>query len=276
MSYSTIMVHMDLASPNDAVLHVVSSLADRFAANVIGIAASQPMSILYDEGYVPADVIQADLVDLAKANAEAEALFRSALHRHGAGLAWRSATATMPLADYVVREARAADLIVTGPDIGFSTGNASRSVVVSDLVLHAGRPVLIVPPNGDEPDLGNVAVAWKDTREARRAVADALPLLKLAGRVSLVEIADADEVAAARARLADVANWLRQHGITADVFARTSDGNTATQLRDFALDQGAGVMVTGAYGHGRLREWVFGGVTRDLLAHPALHSLLSH
>ena len=274
MTSSSIMVHMDVGTPNDAVPRVAAGLAGRFGANVVGIAAAQPVGDT--DCYATADITEADRAEVARRTAEAEGQFRSALRGRCPQATWRSVNAAMSLAEYVAKEARAVDLVVTGPDTGFSTINSSRSVVVSDLVLQAGRPVLLVAPDADELDLRRVVVVWKDTREARRAIADALPLLALAGRVLLVEVVEAVELPAARAGLSDVAGWLGRHGVASDVTALASTGDDAAQLRAFAREHEASVVVAGAYGHGRLREWAFGGVTRHLLARPDRCALLSH
>jgi nucleotide-binding universal stress UspA family protein len=119
-------------------------------------------------------------------------------------------------------------------------------------------------------------VGWKDTRESRRATLDALPFLKRAAHVTVVEIAGEDNLPAARSHLRDVIAWLRCHGVEAEPIAAPSSGNDATQLIAIARDQGATITVAGAYGHSRLREWALGGVTRDLLLSPDRCSLLSH
>ena len=189
---------------------------------------------------------------------------------------WRSMIQDLPLSDYVAREASTADLIVTRPEVGWFTPNSSHCLMTGDLVLKAGRPVLIASETAGEPDLDNVVVAWKDTREARRTVTDALPLLGQAGRVCVVEIARADKVADAQGRLAGLTEWLHHHGVASESLAITATGDDAAQLRAIAQDRRAGVIVAGAYGHDRLREWVFGGVTRDLLLHPHHCSFVSH
>ena len=276
MSYSTLMVHLDVGSDNDGVLRVASALAKRFRAHVIGIAACQPMQMLYSDAYVAGAVIEDNLAEMVRETTTAETSFRTALQGNAAGLEWRSVTQFVELAGYVVQEARAADLVITGPDQGWSALDTSRRVVVSNVVLRVGRPVMVVPPEMEAPDLDIVIVAWKDTREARRAIADALPLLKKASQVFVVEIAAADDSPAAQRRLHDVAAWLGRHGVVSDTLAAASSGDDVMQLHAIAHDKRAGVIVAGAYGHNRLREWVLGGVTRDLLAHPRCCSLLSH
>ena len=276
MRYATVMVHLDVGTDNGAVLRVTASLSTRFRARIIGIAACQPMQVIASDGYMGGDMIGMDLAQIAKETAEAEANFRTGLENQDVKVEWRSVVAHEALADYLVREARAADLLVTGPDLGWTAFDSSRRVVVSNLVLNAGRPILIVPAASDGLDLGVVVVAWKETREARRAIADAIPLLTVADRVVVVEIVPADEIVAARQRLDDVALWLDRHGIASESFAAVAIGDDAAQLHAIVKDKGAGVLVAGAYGHSRLRERILGGVTRDLLAQPPCCAFVSH
>jgi nucleotide-binding universal stress UspA family protein len=109
-------------------------------------------------------------------------------------------------------------------------------------------------------------------------VQDAVPLFRLAERVIVVEIVAADDLADARTRTQDVASWLASHGIAASARAVAATTGDAAQLRNIAsdLELDAGLLVGGAYGHTRLREWVLGGVTRDFLLRPSRCSFVSH
>src|ERR1700722_8444083 len=131
--------------------------------------------------------------------------------------------------------------------------------------MQVARPVLVVPAAADELKLEQAVIGWKDTRETQRAVFDALPLLKKSTHVTVVEICAEDETAAARTRVEDVVGWLKWHGVVAESHASPSTGDDASLLNAIAREQGANIIVAGAYGHSRLREWVLGGVTRDIL-----------
>lgn len=141
-----------------------------------------------------------------------------------------------------------------------------------------GRPVLIVPPVPARPPHGTAAVvAWKDCREAQRAVSSALPLLKASALTHVIEICAAEGMDAARIRTTDVAAFLGQHGIVARAQVLQDDGGgRSSQILKYADDHQAGLMVAGGYGHARLREWVLGGVTHGLLATAPVCLLLSH
>lgn len=178
--------------------------------------------------------------------------------------------------EYVAAQSRAADLIITAPNTGGSILSPSTSLNLGDLVMRAGRPVLVVPGGVAHLDLSSVMVASSDTRESRRAIRDALPFLRKAGRVTVVEVAPEEELDGVRSRLEDVVEWLKRNQVFAEMRALGSDGDDAKRLATAAEDLGASLLVAGAYGHSRLREWALGGVTRNLLLHPAMCSLVSH
>ena len=276
MTYKTIMVHLQLRQSNAGVLKIAADLAERFHAGVTGIAVCQPMQIMQGDVYVSGDLIEQDREEVEKEIKDAEATFRVALGLCAGPVEWRSAITLAALPGTLANEARSADLIITGIERDPALFDGSRHVDVGDLAMQAGRPVIIVPAKTERLNLERVVVGWKDTREARRAIADAVPLLIRAGHVSLIEIAAKDDLAAARDRLDDVAAWLARHGVVAEPTASESDGDDASLLAAIARDRKADLVVAGAYGHSRLREWAFGGVTRKFLLHADQCLLVSH
>jgi nucleotide-binding universal stress UspA family protein len=117
-------------------------------------------------------------------------------------------------------------------------------------------------------------VAWTDTRECRRAISDALPMLRAADRVVIAEVA-IDPIDA-RAPIDDAAAWLARHGVDADKVVARMKGTSIDTLAALADEVEADLVVAGAYGHSRIHEWAFGGVTRDLLLRDRRCTLLSH
>jgi nucleotide-binding universal stress UspA family protein len=276
MTYATIMVGLALEQPNEARLQVAGELAERFEAAIIGIAAAQFAPPLYfADGAQAQKLIDQGEASVRKRLAELEAQFRAATGNRGGHVEWRSAL-DFP-ARYILQEARSADLIVGG---GTSPAFSDAFSLASpkDLVMQAGRPVLVVPDTVKGLDLRSVLVAWKDTPEARRAVVDALPMLRKAKEVTVVEIPESDDSRpAVMARVTDVVAWLARHGIVAT--ARVSEANNKAagdQLGEVAGDVGAGLIVAGAYGHSRFRELILGGVTQYLVTQTARCVLLSH
>lgn len=275
MTYAALMVHMQLGESNAAVLAVAGDLALQFDATLIGVALCQPMPIGYENGYWSGQAVEQCRLELERETQAAEAEFRDALQNHAAKLSWRSAITMSPLADILAREARSADLLLTGVVKPASMMDTSRQVNLGDLVMQAGRPLLVVP---GPAVLGfdTAVIGWKDTREARRAVADALPLLRRTAQVLVVEIAAEDECGEAQTRVDDVAAWLERHGVQAEALARPGPKGNEDGLQDIADQYRADFIVAGAYGHSRLREWALGGMTRRLITHPGRCSVLSH
>lgn len=278
MTPMTLMVRLGPSDSNDAVLRFATDLATRLeATQLIGIAARQPVPIYVTPyTYVPQDLLGRDYLQMERELEAARDHFLAVLQGKVAKLQWRSTVTYGPLADYIAGQMRAADLLITPPQERSSMLDTTRQVDVADLVLKAGRPVLVVGAGIERLDLRSVVVGWKDTREARRTIEDALPLLKRANRVTVVEMAASADLSEARIRTGDVAGWLARHGIAASARADPSLGNDAAQLSDIAHELDAGMLVGGAYGHARLREWVLGGVTRDLLLRPPRCALVAH
>jgi nucleotide-binding universal stress UspA family protein len=136
-----------------------------------------------------------------------------------------------------------------------------------------GRPILIVPHGVERLLATSVVVAWKNTPQSRRAISDAMPFLTLAEQVQVVQVAgDGD-----RTDLDDVVAYLGLHGVKAvGVLKVPNAGGTAETLLDAAEGFKADLIVGGAFGYSRLREWFFGGVTRNLLDHSPVCCLMSH
>jgi len=265
------MVNLELGRSNKKLLTLAGDLAEQFDASVVGIAACQLMQSIYSDGYV-----SGELVDVAQGKArndmqEAAAQFRLLIEKRLGSVDWRSCIAFDGPAAYVARQARCADLIITG--VSASTG---LGVDIGDLIMESGRPVLLIPATVKKLNFEHVVVAWKDTREARRAVAAALPLLKIASRVSIIEMAGPEDTDAARDRVQDVAHWLSRHGTHAEASVGAASGDETQAFGDITKAQGADLIVAGAYGHSRLREWVLGGFTRHLLNESGVCSLVLH
>jgi nucleotide-binding universal stress UspA family protein len=275
MTYKTIMVHLNPGHSNAGVLQTAGDLAQRFEAAVIGIVARQPTPMIYPPEYQIGDFFQIDRDEIDRELQEAESAFRSALQGRVAVLEWRSSVILESVADFVAREARSADLIVTCACAPNQLG-AKEARGVGSLVMQAGRPIFLVSKGAHRLATDNIILAWKDTREARRAATDALPFLKMAKQVSIVEVAADADRSDATLRLANIANWLTRHGVISEGFVVPSKGEDAGALSAFAHKQKADLLVAGAYGHSRLREWALGGVTRDLLTQARFSTLLSH
>jgi nucleotide-binding universal stress UspA family protein len=263
MDYKTVMVGLVLDRSNDACLRVAGDIAERFGARIIGVAASDLRPPMYfADGDFAQKLLDEEAAAIERRLSELEAEFRASVERRASAVEWRSAR-SLPV-PYMLQQARAADILVIGarPE---TLVDPSAAPDPSDLVMQAGRPLIVVPSTVEWLDLRSVLVAWKDVREARRAVFDALPILAAAKEVTVTEVPEQDgRRAEALAHVADVAAWLRSHGITANTVVPEKAGGVTGQVENIAAHVGAGAVIAGAYGHSRLREWVLSGVTRHL------------
>ncbi|WUR10998.1 universal stress protein [[Empedobacter] haloabium] len=175
-------------------------------------------------------------------------------------------------------ESRYADLLV----LSSGTPPEARGHLAADLpdylALHGTRPVLVVPPDYGSDTVGRtVVVGWDAGPEATRAVTAALPLLRRAHNV-IVALVNADPLTGGHGPQpgADVATWLGRHGVPVEVVREHAGDGAATALLGIARDTGADLIVAGAYGHNRIREWFIGGATRELLDAASVPLLLAH
>jgi nucleotide-binding universal stress UspA family protein len=166
------------------------------------------------------------------------------------------------------------DLVIVGPD---RTGDFYRSLDPGSVIVHAGRPVLLVPTGVDALQGRRIVIGWKDTREARRAVRDALPLLRRAEDVLAVHIGEKGGQVGGGSNVEDAAEYLARHEIRIRSRIETQSNNSiASELIRSAKEEAADLIVVGGYGHSRLGEFIFGGVTRELVTTSPICCLFSH
>jgi nucleotide-binding universal stress UspA family protein len=265
MTYSTVMVGLSVDQPNQARLEIAAQLAERFGTRIIGVSAAEFSPPLYfTSGEQAEKLVDESRAAIKNSVAGLEDEFRAAMEGRVTEVEWRCAE-DFP-ARYIIQEARAADIVVVGEGSRSTIGDSFVQINPGDLVMQASRPLLVVPDTCCWLDLRSAVIAWKDTAEARRAAADALPMLRKATDVTVVEIIEGPASrTAALSRVKDVVTWLSRHGVSAAGRVSDACGETGLQLETIASELGAGVVVAGAYGHSRLREWILGGVTQRLI-----------
>jgi nucleotide-binding universal stress UspA family protein len=275
MSLAAIMVHVDFDEPAEDRIAVAAGLAQRFNALLIGVAGWP----LRKWGAPEHSAVEFPPVEEARQEKIAEQLehlgekFRRAAGANPRGVEWRSST-HFP-SEAIAREARAADLVVIGCEA--LPGDVYHTFDPGAVILAAGRPVLVAPRGIRRLQAARVLIAWKETREARRAVGDALPFLKEAQSVAIAALCPQGVEADARAQIADVAAHLARHQVAVSqqivTAATEAEGDILLRL---AEEQDADLIVAGAYGRSRLSEWIFGGVTRQLLVASEVPCLFSN
>jgi nucleotide-binding universal stress UspA family protein len=253
------------------------SVAAAFDAHLAGLAFRyDPIVPVSGAGYVPAEVIEVQERDNAAATKSAIDRFIAASAR--AGVAAEPLTLSASFAgvgDQFGRVARRFDLSIVGQ--AEPATSAVEEIIAEAALVASGRPVIVVPYIQKTPlKLDRVMLCWDGSRAATRAIADAMPLLKRAGRVEVVIVAHErgkeDEIEGA-----DMAEHLARHGLNVEV-KRTVASNidVADVILSHAADAGSDFIVMGGYGHSRLREFVLGGVTRSIFRTMTVPVLMSH
>ncbi|MDO9587288.1 MAG: universal stress protein [Brevundimonas sp.] len=276
MTYASLLVAVEVGEESDSRVELACDLAIAFDALLIGLSAGAITSPLYDP--IAGGAMLGELLtlyrDMAEADVERARLrFTELTTDRALETEWRGGVGDP--AEFVSRAARAADLVILGGRNPRAPGHAPD---VADVLMGCGRPVLVTPPTRERSPVGNPAlVAWKDCREARRALAGALPLLQRASSVTLFSVCTPEENEHADGEIAEVVRYLARHEIHAEpVIALAGEQPTGRQILDEAMAREAGLIVAGAYGHSRLREWALGGVTRSLIADGTVCLALAH
>lgn len=277
MAYKSIVVHIDDSLTSEQRIGIAVRMARRFESR---------LTAMYSLGTKKAevDITELPLDDIATRITEREARERveSMLRRTAAASALANVEIRVLRGDPVdaaIAEMRCADLSVIGqPDIeNDKTGFGRR--LMENAVLANGGPVLLIPYAGLIAGLGeNVIVAWDGGREAARAVRDALPIIGSATRTTVLSLGNRSGPSEAAARSqALLATYLAAHGIRAELKSMPCTTDSAAELLlSQVADLDADLVVMGAYGHARVRELLFGGVTRTMFESMTVPVLMSN
>lgn len=272
----TVLVHVDDGPNARTRVEAALALAEQTQARLIGVAAAQPAIPVYApfaEGLITVqpEVLKAAEAQINRTVRDAKAVFDDVVGANP-NTEWRTSAHRRP-EEFLNEQARAADLLVVGRRGTADSLDPILGVEPADIIMGAGRPVLVAPPQIRRVGVKRVLVAWKDARESRRAVADAMPLMKLATDVFVASVGPE----AVEASASDVAAALSRAGVNARMLVedigRQAPGEALVEI---ARRAGVDLIVSGAFGHSRMREWVFGGVTRHLLERAPICCLFSH
>jgi nucleotide-binding universal stress UspA family protein len=276
----TIVVHVDGSPQQESRLRAAALLANEHGAHLVGSAVTGTSWRAYAilAGSMGAQMIEDDFEDMRHAARMRLDEFMAQAGRLGVEsfegrLIEDEATYALLL------QSRYADLIVVSQDCESDVVPPTQVRSLPEhLALRGARPVLVVPDNyHGQPLSGSVVVGWDGSMQAIRAIGAALPLLKRAGSVKLALVNPEDLVELHGDEPgADMALYLARHDIAVEVVVERTSAEAGEALLTLARDTGAGLIVAGAYGHSRVREWALGGVTRDLLDCASIPVLLAH
>lgn len=280
MAYKTVLVHFNELDRAEAVLQAGIGIARAHQAHLIGLYVVPRIQYFYAaaEVQIATEIFEAEEKFYKEQGAAIKAIFEREVP-NDLPSEWRLVEGTGPVTvGIALKHAVCADIVVTG-QINPERGLEGDVVAPERLVMESGRPVLVVPYAGQftlPPK--TVMVAWNATREAARAAFDALPLLKSAKAVKLLWINPPDDEKMSRAMAGtELASALSRQGVKVEAMRSVGkDIGIGDELLSRAADHGADMIVMGAYGHSRLREYVFGGATQHMLQHMTVPVLLSH
>jgi nucleotide-binding universal stress UspA family protein len=278
----TILVHVDGGPCQESRLRAAALLARAHSAHLVGSAATGLSMASYAvlNGAMAMPVSNREFQELREAVTVVLDDFVAQAERlgiHGA----EPRMVEDADRDGLLLQARYADLVVVSQDLSRDQGRGRATTergLPQYLALHGARPVLVVPDTyHGEPIPGDALVGWDGSMPAQRAINAALPLLAQAGTVHLA-LVNPDLQAGLHGIEpgADMAHYLARHGLKVDVAIAHTRATEGEALMDMARDCHAGLMVTGAFGHSRYREWILGGVTRDVLDHAPAPLLIAH
>jgi nucleotide-binding universal stress UspA family protein len=280
MSYKTILVSLNEVGRSAELIAAASSLARSLGAHVSGLYVVPAVQVYPSVGFEAAPQVFEGNRTFFKDNAlRIKKAFEEAMSAEGLPHDFHQIDARTPvIADEVIANGRSADIIIvsaTNPD---EITGVERDFV-EQVVMSAGRPVIVLPNKGDAKlSIKDIVIGWDGGREASRAAFDAVPLMRMADKVRIVRV-DPQKDPSLRGSVAgaDLAEALARHGIKAEAQGYPTDGMDEGQaLMRCAEDCGAGLIVMGAYGHSRLAEFIFGGATRFVLTRMTRPVLMSH
>ena len=268
----SILLHLDARPGSASRLAVAHALGDRHGAQVTALFGVRANPAQASFAYSAGAALHAAAERAAPNEGERERLKALAAAREPECL-WCEVVGDS-IAHAFVAEAAYADLLVLGAPTGGDDGGPPPGFVEA-VVLQSAAPALVVPHPLRRETVGERAfVAWNGSVQAARALKAALPLLQRAAEVHVASWS-ARMPAAPFSRL-DVGRWLRRHGVEAHVSAHAPVAHVENALRAEVERLGCDLVVMGCYGHSRIREQMFGGVTRSLLAQPTAPIFMAH
>ena len=278
MPIKDIVVHIDESKNCEARISTAVDLVGNTNAHLTGVYVKPSIYLpAYVAAQVGPEVMEVHRKMAAETASKAEVVFEKSVKAAGIKAEWRLVEGAID--EIVTLHARYADIAIIGQTDPDGVTAADSLDVPGHVVLYSGRPVIIVPFIGKFRKIAkNVLIAWNGSREAARAVNDALPLLKMAKSVTVLAL-NPQKSSGQHGDLpgADISLHLARHGVKAEAAQTFADDIEAgDMLLSRAADIGADLIVMGGYGRSRLRELVMGGVSRHILKHMTVPVFMAH
>jgi nucleotide-binding universal stress UspA family protein len=281
LMFKDLIVHLDGGEEDEVRIAHAEAIASRCEAHLTGLFVNPLPEYAYvlaiQSGFAPAGLI-ADLdTNVRRGGGIAVARLKERWTRIGVPNEMRCLEAGVSvLPSLCASEARWADLYVATSPYRYGAAPGWESLVES-VLFESGRGVYLIPPQCKvRQAIRSVLVAWRGTRESARAIAEALPLLQ-ASTVTRIVMVNSSEPNDRNVRGSDIAAHLDRHGIKVELTSLEAGEETvAGTLLNEAHRMSADLIVMGGYGHSRLREWILGGTTREMIEGSDIPILMAH
>ena len=281
--FKDIMVHLDGSAEDESRLSFAEGLAQPFEGHITGVFTN----LLPDSAWLGATDASGTVVQVLiemedRARAEGDRIFAhlaERLPRLAAVTELRRLEAGVyQIEQDVTALVRSSDVFIMTRPLGPET-NGRWADMLEAVLFDSGRAVIVVPPGYKKTGpIRKLLLAWQDSREAARAVSEALPLIHKADMTRIVIIEDEKKrMAAHEAPAGDIARHLHRHGAAVEIMPVDLPGRPVSErILKAAHEWAPDLIVMGGYGHSRFREWILGGTTRDMLMHSDIPLLIAH
>lgn len=279
MNYKTILVCLTNPSNAERLSRVAVNIARKFNSHLIGLHTMQSLDVYpgitvsissqFEEEFTKSQIRDSEAIEaIFKRHADCEEFVSE----------WRCVEAqSISAADRIVEHARCVDLIIM-PQPDVEHDRADQSTIQKHVIENSGRPVLVIPNYGEFDEIGeNILVGWSATKEATRSIHDAIPFMQTAKNTNVLWISKINSQETYLAQSAnEIATALDRNGVKVNVIHRVnSDIPIGDEILNEAADSGADLIVSGAYGHSRIYDFMVGATTPHLMKHMTAPVLFS-
>ncbi|NND83438.1 MAG: universal stress protein [Gammaproteobacteria bacterium] len=274
--YKEIVVCVNEAEGRDNAITAAAAFANQHNAHLLGVYCSlgEDSPLVPAMGVVSADLIMEAMKQYKERRTASKQRFKEITSEVGCSADWLDDDSV----DAPIRAAAYADLIITNQAAKDKARGVSNMSLINRLILESGKPVILTPTGWNQTGFGaRIALGWDESREAVRAVADALPLLQQAEQVDVISInyeGDDDIV-----DISEISTYLAQRNVANSFHLQVTSSRLDSPekvLSNYCDEHDIDLLVIGAYGHTRLREIVLGGVTRHMIRRSKVPLLLTH
>jgi len=278
VSYKTILLYIDSPESASKLVSAAAKVAERSEGHLIGMYVTPPVPVYGAGGYTAPVSLDTYHIEYHEEQAEkARHTFEEITSNRAFVTEWRTVDAVTSVTQKIADQTREVDVLMLATDVT-QEGSGLSEDHISKIISSTHRPVLILPIDQELESIGTrVLVGWDGGDESSRAVFDSLPMLKHADHVNILRInPTGDERHHTLGTSSEIVNTLARHDVEASLsFSACSISEIGDVLLRTAFENDADMLVMGAYGHNKLRDFLMGSVTRNVLQQMKVPILIS-